>query len=67
MAVHIEDYPQLKRLSWNMRENTVLTEAEALSLYERNWRLVNKAQLDKKEQELIDYLIKSFGNGVFHV
>lgn len=67
MAVHIEDYPQLKRLSWNMRENAVLSETEALSLYERNWHLVDKTQLNKKEQELIDYLIKSFGNGVFHV
>lgn len=67
MAVHIKDYPQLQRLSWNMSRESVLSEAEALSLYERNWHLVDQNQLDKKEKDLIDHLVRSVGNGVFHV
>lgn len=67
MAVQIKDYPQLQLLSWNMCKESVLSEAEALSLYERNWHLVDQNQLDKKEKDLIDHLVRSVGNGVFHV
>lgn len=63
----IADFPQLKLITWNRREDDVVSEEEALSLYERNWRFVEQKELEPHEQALIDRLVRDYRNGVFHV
>ncbi len=65
--VNISDYPQLRLIAWNRRDNELIAEGEALSLYERNWRHVDREQLTGAEQQLIDRLVVEYGNGVFNV
>lgn len=66
MKVHLADYPQLKLLAWNRRDD-VIEGDEALALYERNWIYVDRAQLTENEQQLIDQLVIQYGNGVFNI
>lgn len=66
MLIRIGDYPQLSLISWHLPNKDVeLTESDALSLYERNWRHVDTHALTKEEQALIDRLVASVGNGLF--
>lgn len=65
MHVRIATYPQLRQLCWNRPDDATLDGGEALALYERNWRFVDKAALDTEEHALIDQLVKRHGNGVF--
>lgn len=64
--VDAEQYENLKLLRWN-RSGRYLTGREAFGLYERNWRLVDTANLDDQERELIDRLARKYGNGVLNV
>lgn len=64
--IKIDDYPQLKLVAWN-RHNEFIEEAEALELYEVNWRFIDQKSLTNNEQNLIDKLVKDYGNGVLHV
>lgn len=66
MQVNITEYPQLRMIAWNRSDNLIEGE-EALALYERNWRYVDREQLTAAEQQLIDRLIVQYGNGVFNV
>ena len=59
--IELADYPQLKRLAWQLGELTALTPSEALALYERNWRHVEEAALDEQERELIRRLVDALG------
>ena len=54
--VRLSDYPQLKQLAWQVHGVDELTPAEALSIYERNWRHIDVAALQPHEQQLIDAL-----------
>lgn len=65
MQIRVNAYPQLRTLCWNRPHNAVVDGHEALSLYERNWRLVEADRLNVEEQELIDTLVARFGNGTF--
>lgn len=65
-AVRLDDYPQLKRLAWHRRGET-LNENEAFALYERNWRHVDQSNLELEERDFIDHLVKRYGNGVLLV
>jgi hypothetical protein len=38
VRIHLDDYPQLKKLAWQIKADTDLTPTEALGIYERNWR-----------------------------
>jgi len=67
MQLRLAEYPQLKLIAWNRRENDLVDEEEALALYERNWRYVDEANLIPKERQLIDHLVKTVGKGVLHV
>ncbi|WP_284614677.1 helix-turn-helix domain-containing protein [Aquabacterium humicola] len=62
-AIVLDDYPQLKRLAWQLDNATVLTPAEALALYERNWRHVDAAALDPRERALVRTLAARLGGG----
>ena len=67
MQLPITEYPQLKLIAWNRQDGDLIEEDEALALYERNWHYVDQAHLTDKEQQLINRLVKEFGNGIFHV
>ena len=63
VSVRLDDYPQLKRLAWQLPGVTELTAAEALSLYERNWRHIDPAGLDPVERALVRSLADRLGSG----
>ena len=48
MKVQLADYPQLRLLAWNRRDDDLIEGDEALALYERNWIHVDRAQLTEK-------------------
>lgn len=54
--IHLADYPQLKQLAWQVHGTEELTPAEALSIYERNWRHVDVQALEPRERQLVDAL-----------
>ena len=54
--VRLSDYPQLKQLAWQVHGVDELTPAEALSIYERNWRHIDVSALQPHEQQLVDAL-----------
>ncbi|WOB10134.1 helix-turn-helix domain-containing protein [Piscinibacter gummiphilus] len=61
--IRLADYPQLKRLAWHAPGLTELTPAEALSLYERHWRHLDREALDAKEQALLEALTQQEAKG----
>jgi hypothetical protein len=61
------DYPQLASLIWNGDPSRALPAREIFSLYERNWRFVDREQLSQPEADLIAQLAHLFGQGVLLV
>lgn len=59
--VRIADYPQLKQLAWQVHGTDELTPAEALGIYERNWRHLDLAAMDPGERDLVDALRLALG------
>jgi hypothetical protein len=67
MKVRVADYPQLKLLAWNRRDEVELDEAEVFALYEARWRFVEVETLTAQEQALIRRLADTFGHGLLNV
>lgn len=65
--VQIDDYPQLKRLTWNRPGAVTLAERDALALYERYWNLVDTEQMTPQESALVRRLADRYGHGLLHV
>jgi transcriptional regulator with XRE-family HTH domain len=61
--IHLKDFPQLNRLSWQLAESTILTPIEAWDIYTRNWRHLDEKDLLETEAQLIDSLRRSFELG----
>ena len=61
--VQIKRYPELQRLAWQQPGVTELTAQEALALYERNWRHIDRQAMEPQERELVDALVKKVGGG----
>ncbi|MDX8412277.1 MAG: helix-turn-helix transcriptional regulator [Mariprofundaceae bacterium] len=59
--IALADYPQLKKLAWQLHGTETLSPVEALNIYERNWRHVDTKALGAREQKLIDALRQGFG------
>jgi transcriptional regulator with XRE-family HTH domain len=59
--IYLADYPQLKKLAWQVQGVDVLTPAEALDIYRRNWRHLDVNELEPHEQQLIDALQAGLG------
>jgi transcriptional regulator with XRE-family HTH domain len=55
------DYPELKRLAWQLKKTRKITPKEALDLYERNWRHVDLEKLGSKERDFLKALLAAFG------
>jgi transcriptional regulator with XRE-family HTH domain len=64
VRIHLDDYPQLKKLAWQIKADTDLTPTEALGIYERNWRHLDHLALSPSERQLIDALRLGLGKGV---
>jgi len=60
-SIRPADYPQLKKLAWQLRKTKALTPEQTLELYERNWRHVDADALTAKERQLIALLTRAFG------
>ncbi len=61
--MRLADYPQLKRLAWQLHDADELIPAEALNLYERNWRHVDQASMEPAERKLLQALVDQLGGG----
>lgn len=61
--IRLRDYPQLKKLAWQLHGVDELAPREALQLYERNWRHVDRPALSEGEAALIDRLSREIGTG----
>ena len=61
--IRLADYPQLKRLAWQLHGVATLSPEDALGLYERNWRHVDTAALDAAERGLVNALVQHLGGG----
>jgi transcriptional regulator with XRE-family HTH domain len=62
-AIRLADYPQLKRLAWQLHGVDEVAPKEALDLYERNWRHVDAAAMTPHERELVRLLSAALGGG----
>ncbi len=56
VRIPLADYPQLKRLAWQLQGVETLAPREALTIYERNWRHLEEDKLEPRELHLIDAL-----------
>lgn len=61
--IEVADFLQLKQLCWNLKIE-FLTRADALAIYERNWRLIDQATLEPNERHFIDELVQELGKGM---
>lgn len=65
--IRIGDYPELRLIAWNRRPDDWIAEAEALALYEANWRFVEPERMSVAEKALLERLIRDHGAGVLNV
>jgi hypothetical protein len=61
--IRLRDYPQLKQLAWQLHGVDEISPRQALELYERNWRHVDRPALSEDEAALIDRLSREIGGG----
>jgi transcriptional regulator with XRE-family HTH domain len=61
--VMLADYPQLRQLAWQVQDVDELSPEEVLSLYERNWRHVDRAAMEPAERALLEALVEQLGKG----
>jgi transcriptional regulator with XRE-family HTH domain len=61
--IKLREYPQLKRLAWQLHGVEDVPPSVALDLYERNWRHVDRAALSDGEAALIETLSRELGGG----
>jgi transcriptional regulator with XRE-family HTH domain len=61
--IRLRDFPELKKLAWQLQGVNEISPSEALQLYERNWRHLDPAALSDSEAELIDTLSRHLGGG----
>lgn len=66
-SIRVADFPQLRRLAWQLAPEAELTPAEAWGTYERNWRHVDTAALDAVEKRLLARLAHAMGRKPPHV
>lgn len=61
--IRLADYPQLKRLAWQLHGVTMLKPQEALGIYERNWRHIDAGAMEPDERTLVNALAQHLGGG----
>ena len=61
--IRLRDFPQLKKLAWQLQDVDEISPPEGLDLYERNWRHLDRAALSDDEAALIDALSRELSGG----
>lgn len=61
--IRLADFAQLKGLAWQMHDVDELSPADALNLYERNWRHIDRASMEPAERALLQALVDRLGGG----
>lgn len=61
--LRLAEYPQLKGLAWQLPGVEELSPADALNLYERNWRHIDWARMNPAERALLAALVERLGGG----
>jgi transcriptional regulator with XRE-family HTH domain len=59
--IRIRDYSQLRSLSWQLNHDILLTDKEAIGIYERNKRFLEIREIDERERLLMQRLIDEHG------
>ena len=62
-VVRLDDYPALQQLAWQLPGVSELTPQQALDLYERNWRHLDRERLTPSERRLLQALVEELGGG----
>jgi hypothetical protein len=65
LTVVPENHPQLRQLVCNRDPKAPIPGADALAIYEAEWRHVEANHLDEQEKLLIQTLVDRYGNGNF--
>lgn len=66
-TIRLGDFPELKKLAWQLQGVEEITPQDALDLYERNWRHLDRAALSDDEAALIEALSRELGGGRLRV
>ena len=61
--IPLQTYPQLRQVAQHMPAGGTVTPEEALALYERHWRHIDRANMIPKERDLLERLIQEVGHG----
>jgi transcriptional regulator with XRE-family HTH domain len=61
--VRLAEFPQLKGPAWQLHDVEELSPADALNLYERNWRHIDRASMEPAERALLKALVDQLGGG----
>lgn len=61
--VRLAEFPQLKGLAWQLHDVDELSPADALNLYERNWRHIDRAHMEPAERALLQALVDRLAGG----
>lgn len=61
--VRLAEFPQLKGLAWQLHDVDELSPADALNLYERNWRHIDRARMEPAERALLQALVDRLAGG----
>ena len=61
--VRLAKFPQLKGLAWQLHDVDELSPADALNLYERNWRHIDRSSMEPAERALLQALVDQLGGG----
>jgi transcriptional regulator with XRE-family HTH domain len=63
VRISVEQYPQLKKLAWQLKAGAELSPLEAFGIYERNARHIDSEMLEAGEKALIEQLTFALGGG----
>lgn len=67
VRIRLSQYPQLRRLAWQIHGTDELTPREALDIYERNRRHLDIAAMQAHERDLLEALKQVLAGGQGHV
>ena len=59
----LDDYPQLKLIAWN-RHDDLISEEDAMALYERYARFLDQEAMSEQERALLVHLNKEYRGGI---
>ena len=55
--VRLSEHPKLKELAWQVHGTDELSPQEALDIYERNWRHIDRASMEPAERAFLQALL----------